>query len=149
MVRYIFVDTLKKVKNELADSNQLIISYLSEVNEKEKIKKSLKKILDEQLKEVDTTRKKIGSQESEKKNLLSKLEKLNVRKKEIEEIIEDAQILSPIVVHDEKNKDTMNVANGLVSVNRDILMKLIQIAEDEGKVKNVFTIVILTERFIV
>jgi hypothetical protein len=74
------------------------------------------------------------------------LEKLKHRKREIEEIIHSPLIRTVEVIKvDDENQGLMN---GLVDVNRDILMKLIKIIHDDDKTKMVIELYLIIKRTI-
>jgi chromosome segregation ATPase len=108
---YVFADVLKKKKEKLKSLPEKITNFSENVKKLEKEIKELR----------DTLQKK----EEEWKRLSDTLSNLNSVKKELEEEIENSKVIDEIVV-----EEKYVLQNGLVDLNRDILMRLIKIIGD-------------------
>jgi hypothetical protein len=91
--------------------------------------------------ELNRIPKEIGELEEKIRCLKNKLKSSTLMLRKLEEelekknsIVSNSEIVSAIVVDDERNE---LLSNGLVDVNRDILMKLIRITRDWQKMRNV------------
>jgi hypothetical protein len=107
------------------------------VVELEKVEKDLRVVNDIpgiQLKEVERLNKEIENNKLKMKNFLTILNDLNSKKENLKKLIENAMVISVIVVDGERNGE---LQNGLISLNRDVLMKLVKIVKNEELIKNV------------
>jgi hypothetical protein len=98
-----------------------------------------------QRKQLSDTIKEIEKLNSEKQDSQSILKKLKEEFQEMNKIIENTLIIEPIIVggadgdvnNEECDKNVYDLMNGLVDLNRDIIMKLVKMMGDERKTRNV------------
>jgi hypothetical protein len=131
---YIFAEELKKNEIHFAESKNerdhcllSLIGTEKTLNDSEKIRKI-------QVSDLEITSKKIKCEIVLKGELEKRINDLDLRLERTKEIIENAILITSIVVD---NNTCYNLANGLVDVNRDIVMKLLGLIDDETKIKNV------------
>jgi predicted nuclease with TOPRIM domain len=106
---------LKKLKIEVNDCVEKFCEIMKNVKELEETRKL-------KLQELEATKEKV--------------KKLKGECKKLEDSIVQANIIEPIIVVDSE-KGNYSVANGLMDLNRDILMKLLKMMSDEDKTRNV------------
>jgi hypothetical protein len=111
--------------------------YSKEMNEKRRNLEDFKKIHNAKLIELQLTEERIETINLKIIDYVSILENLNLERKKAKDFIENIQLIDLIVVDEERNAC---LPNGLVSVNRDILMKLIKLIRDEKKTRTVVLI---------
>jgi predicted RNase H-like nuclease (RuvC/YqgF family) len=116
-------------------TNQEEVNILTEKIECEKKNmEETNKILDNEIKLLKITEEKIAVLKSNIKEKNDILENLKSRLDELKAVISNTKVIDTIVVDDERNK---LMWNGLVCLNRDILMKLIKIIIRETKIRRV------------
>ena len=120
MVYFVTMDCWQKARRDVADLKNEIIIYDEEVGRIQK--------------EIQEFEKKIKYLKEKLKSSTLMLENLQERLKERNEIVLNSKVVRVVVVDDERNRF---LSNGLVDVNRDILMKLIRISRDWQKMRNV------------
>ena len=126
MVNYFMTsDALLMKKNSLKD----IITEMDCCSETTNKKK---KEIDELEELLKTTKEKIKILRKEMENYVSSLREMNLKKKSISKMVENVNLIEVIVVDDERNKC---VSNGLVDLNRYVLMKLLRIIQNEEKTR--------------
>lgn len=109
-------------------------SLFKELTENEKIMKEVENIHRIQLEELNVTSEKLKKLRSKAFDLNSALSKLKLKKEETERIVKNSVLVDVIVVDNERNNF---VLNGLVDLNRDIVMKLLKIIKNETKIRNI------------
>lgn len=132
MVYYMLIDELNQRRrslgeliNEISRSSKLEERLSREIEEMEKIRQSL-------LERLDITEMRIKQLMLKKDNAhYYSIPNMNWKKESMERIIEDAKVVDLIVVDEEK----YGLKNGLVDLNRDCLMKLIRLLNDEKKIR--------------
>jgi chromosome segregation ATPase len=134
MVYYFVKSKLEEKKEKLGVLADAIQIHLKEINENLKCLEDLNKTYESLMAEVRSIEFKLNKikAENEKMNLV--LADLNAEKDEIEKMIKNVIIIEVINVDEEWNGELMN---GLVGLNRDILMKLFKISRNEKKIRNV------------
>jgi hypothetical protein len=85
-----------------------------------------------QMGELKVTEAKIKLLRLEMEDCVVGWKKMNEKKKRINEMIEKVNLIDVIVVDDERNN---YVRNGLVDLNRDTLMNLLRIIQNEKKTR--------------
>jgi hypothetical protein len=130
MVHYYYTsaEELQSKKEELRQIGKQVNDCSEELKD---ISKDIKELWVKNLQ----TKKEIESLERKKSDLVLFLSRLDLRKEEVKEIIERTNVITVIVVGDRWNGELLN---GLISLNRDILMRLFKIIADENKIRNVF-----------
>jgi phosphotransacetylase len=88
-----------------------------------------------QMEELKITEEKIKHLKLEMEDCVVGLKKMNEKRKRINEMIEGANLIDVIVVDGERNN---YVRNGLVDLNRDTLMNLLRIIQNEKKTRIVY-----------
>jgi predicted RNase H-like nuclease (RuvC/YqgF family) len=134
MVYYLLRETVEEKVRVL---NDLLIELIS-FSEKEKrnnrdlerLKENQRK-LHEKLKNMEM---KIEELSLKMKKSLTLKENLNTKKENLLKEIEDTRVIDVIFVDEERNK---KLWNGLVTLNRDILMRLMKLIHEENKIRNV------------
>jgi hypothetical protein len=122
-----------------------MVHYYITVVEAEKIKKIVEELqerisvcsddLCKTRNELESMKMQVKNLELKEKGLNLTLKNLNLEFDKKRAIMLNMELIEKISV-DEKSDEV--VWNGLVSLNRDILMKLLKIIKDEKKIRNVF-----------
>jgi hypothetical protein len=122
------------------DRNKLLLDKIIERENccSEKIKENSKELekLEKEKKEMEENYKALlAFQRCKLEVLKSELKKLCKEKEDVRGIVEHAYITDPILVDDE---GTYEMANGLIDLNRDVLMKLFRVVKNVKKSSKVF-----------
>jgi transposase len=99
-----------------------------------------------QMKQVKITEEKIKQLKDKKRDHASSLRDMNLKKSRIDEEIKNVYFIEAVIVDDKRNEF---IQNGLVDLNRDALMNLIGVIQDEKKTRMVssFNLLILYVSF--
>jgi septal ring factor EnvC (AmiA/AmiB activator) len=136
MVRYYMIEEeLRKNEILLSDVMNKRDCCIMLLVETKKTLNDLERIRQEQLKDLENSNERIGNETKKKIELEKKIDELDLKSKTTKKIIENTTTIAAIVVDDEEK---YNSGNGLVSINRDIVMKLLKIIRDEMKIRNVY-----------
>lgn len=136
MVHYILFATLEEKSKLVKDLDSEVERVSGMLNDKktdmEELRDEYKIILDT----MELLESKIDNLSQEIKNMNVHLEELNIEKRKIEDIINNSEVIEIISVDEERNNELWN---GLVCLNRDILMRLLKKLDDE-KIRNIIGI---------
>jgi hypothetical protein len=119
---------LKDVSDEMESLSEKLIRNSMDMEKLEKTRKT-------QMEELKVTEGKIEHLRLEMEDCVVGVKKMNEKKKRINEMIENVNLIDVIVVDDERNN---YVRNGLVDLNRDTLMNLLRIIQNEKKTRIVY-----------
>jgi chromosome segregation ATPase len=128
---------LENLKNERNEQSKKKNEIALELGKSEKSRIIL-------LKQLKTVESEIKCLKSEDKKISLIISDLNMKLKKMKKIVESAIVIEVIKVDGD---DTYGLRNGLVDLNRDILMQLIQIINNEKKIKNVFLLFFVGKEF--
>ncbi|GHU24475.1 hypothetical protein FACS189472_17450 [Alphaproteobacteria bacterium] len=117
------------LKNEVNVNSDRLINVEREM-------KNMEEIHEIQLKQLEITRKQIEKLNTKKVNITCILENLNSELKKMKELIDKTVVIEKIII-DECEEMYYNMLNGLVDLNRDIIMKLLKLKGDKTKTKSV------------
>jgi hypothetical protein len=133
---YIVAHELNRRKTllvDVIDENDIYSKSLTRINEE---LNDLKKYRELQLRELEITNERIKNHSSMKDELLKKLKNLDLKRREIKMITDNAIIITPIFV--DEISTNYKLTNGLVTANRDVIMKLLRVIREETKIRTVF-----------
>jgi hypothetical protein len=102
--------------------------------------KKFEEILVLQLKQIEVTKEEIEKLKEKKNDFDSILRNTQTELKTVETVLENTIIINIITVasgNDDCNENDYDLLNGLVDLNRDIIIKLLKLMKDEAKARNV------------
>jgi flagellar motility protein MotE (MotC chaperone) len=127
----------KESQTTLNDLVEEIHQFSENITKIDQRQADLKEIRQIQQKALETTEKEIENGKMEKEVLNSKLKELKKKMEERKEVVENTDIIEPISIC-EGNGNNYNMLNGIVDLNRDILMRLVKLMKNEKKTRNAF-----------
>lgn len=125
---------LEKSKKEVSDLENEISHRSRELDETLNNLEELRHVKDRLLMQLKTVDRGIENFISKVHDLSSTLENLNLRLGQQNKIIFESVIVEAIIVDGERNNF---ISNGLVDLNRDVLMRLVKIIRNEKKIRDI------------
>jgi phosphotransacetylase len=120
--------SLKAVSDEIDCFSEKLIQETMDMKKLEETWKT-------QMEELKVTEENIKLLKLQMEDCVVGLKKMNEKKKRINEMIKNVNLIGVIVVDDERNN---YLRNGLVDLNRDTLMNLLRIIQNEKKTRIVY-----------
>jgi hypothetical protein len=131
MVHYVLFEHLQ---NHKVAAVNLKHEMKSISNKSIEIEKEIKK---EKLSiQMRITKEKLEAELQKKTECDKNIKILDLKLKNVKEVIENAIVVKPIIINVD-SREGYDLSNGLIDANRDIVIKLLKIARNYSKIKNV------------